>query len=130
VVVVVTRYFGGTKLGTGGLVRAYSEAVRSVLRELPRAQKVPTHTVFIELPYYLYERIQLLVEAYHGQITDQDFGVQVSLTARFAVEHLPQFQAALSELSRGQIQAEIIETNENTIMPVDVFQTEEGSTDE
>ena len=37
--IVVTRYFGGTKLGTGGLVRAYSEAVRQVLREMPLAEK-------------------------------------------------------------------------------------------
>ena len=41
--VVITRYFGGTKLGTGGLVRAYSDAVRAVLAILPRAIKVPTH---------------------------------------------------------------------------------------
>jgi uncharacterized YigZ family protein len=41
VVVVVTRYFGGTKLGTGGLVRAYSDAVRSVLEVLPRAERCP-----------------------------------------------------------------------------------------
>jgi uncharacterized YigZ family protein len=120
-VVVVTRYFGGTKLGTGGLVRAYSEAVRAVLKELTWAQKVPTHTVYIELPYNLYERVRLLVEAQRGQILDQDFAVQVSLTARFAVEHLAQFQEALGELSRGKIQAEIIETNEHTIMPIGVF---------
>ena len=40
VAVVVTRYFGGTKLGTGGLVRAYGDAVRAVLEELPLAEKV------------------------------------------------------------------------------------------
>src|SRR5512136_2760165 len=51
VVVVVTRYFGGTKLGTGGLVRAYSDAARSVLAILPRAVLVATHTVMLALPY-------------------------------------------------------------------------------
>ena len=50
VAVVVTRYFGGTKLGTGGLVRAYSDAVRAVLEVLPRAEKVPTHTVLVAAP--------------------------------------------------------------------------------
>ena len=49
--VVVTRYFGGTKLGTGGLVRAYGDAVRAVLEIAPRAEKVPTHTVMFGLPY-------------------------------------------------------------------------------
>ena len=42
IVAVVTRYYGGTKLGTGGLVRAYGDAVREVLAELPRAMRVPT----------------------------------------------------------------------------------------
>ena len=54
VAVVVTRYFGGTKLGTGGLVRAYGDAVRAVLDVLPRAAKVPTHTVSIVAPYSLF----------------------------------------------------------------------------
>ena len=42
VVLVITRYFGGIKLGTGGLVRAYSDAVREVLKVLVRAEKVAT----------------------------------------------------------------------------------------
>ena len=50
-VVVVTRYFGGTKLGTGGLVRAYSDAVKAVLAVTPHAEKVPTHIVMIVIPY-------------------------------------------------------------------------------
>lgn len=117
VIVVVTRYFGGTKLGTGGLVRAYSDAVRSVVEAVPRAEKVPTHTVMAEYPYRLVERVRLIVAAHHGQILDEDFAADVTLTARFAVEHFPLFQAALSELSNGSVQAEIIESGE-TLIPV------------
>jgi uncharacterized YigZ family protein len=118
VVVVVTRYFGGTKLGTGGLVRAYSDAVRSVLEVLPRAEKVPTHTVMVAIPYSIFERLRLLVTGHHGEILDQDFGVDVTLTARFMVDHFPGFQADLQELTAGSIQAEIIETHPDTIMPL------------
>ena len=57
VAVVVTRYFGGTKLGTGGLVRAYGDAVKEVLAALPRAEKVATVTVMVEAPYTLLERL-------------------------------------------------------------------------
>jgi uncharacterized YigZ family protein len=119
VVVVVTRYFGGTKLGTGGLVRAYSDAVRSVLEVLPRGELVPTHTVYLETAYNLYKRVRNLVEEHHGQLLDQDFAIQVAMTARFTAEHLPGFQADLQELSRGSLQAEIIESSD-MIMPLGI----------
>ena len=118
VAVVVTRYFGGTKLGTGGLVRAYREAVREVLRALPLAERVPTHTVMIAVPYSFFERVRLLVAAHHGEILDEDFAGDVTVTARFAMERLPAFQAALQELSAGQMDAIIVESDDATIMPV------------
>jgi uncharacterized YigZ family protein len=118
VAVVVTRYFGGTKLGTGGLVRAYGDAVREVMQVLPRAEKVPTHTVLVATPYSLFERVRLAVEAHHGQILDEAFAADVTVTARFPVERLPPFQAALQELSSGAIEAEIVATDEATIMPI------------
>jgi uncharacterized YigZ family protein len=118
VVVVVTRYFGGTKLGTGGLVRAYGDAVRSVLAGLPRALKVATHTVVVAIPYSYFERAQRLVAAYAGQMIGQAFSVEVTLTLRFAVERLPAFQGALREMSNGALQADIIETNPATILPI------------
>lgn len=121
VVVVVTRYFGGTKLGTGGLVRAYGDAVKAVLAALPRAEKIPTHTVMLVCEYPYFDRIRLLVAAHHGQILDEAFGVDVTITARFAVWSLTPFQDALRELTRGALQAEIIETNPETIMPLDSF---------
>ena len=116
VTVVVTRYFGGTKLGTGGLVRAYSEATKAVLQILPRAEKVPTHTVMLALPYNLLERVRLLVGEWNGRILDEDFAADITMTMQFTVLKFPGFQEALRELSYGTLAAEIIETNENTIM--------------
>ena len=119
VVVVITRYFGGTKLGTGGLVRAYSEAMRAVLAVLPRAEKVPTCTVMVVVPYYLFERLRALIGAHHGEVLDQDFAADVTVSARFMQERFPAFQAALLEMTAGSIRAEIIESNSDTIMPLD-----------
>ena len=84
VVVVVTRYFGGIKLGTGGLVRAYTDAVKAVLDVLPRAEKVPTATVMLAFEYSFFERIRLLAAEHRGLILDEDFGADVTLTIRFA----------------------------------------------
>jgi len=118
IAVVVTRYFGGTKLGTGGLVRAYSDAVREVLAVLPRAMRVPTHTVAVEMPYPLFERVRLLVGTFHGQVLEQDFAAQVTVTARFAAERLASFEGALRELSSGTIQARLVGSDEATIVPI------------
>ena len=108
--VVVTRYFGGAKLGTGGLVRAYGDAVRLVVEAVPRAEKVLAHTVMFELPYSFLERARLLVQSQGGALLDEDFGAGVTLTARFPVAALPAFQDALQELSAGRLSVEIIET--------------------
>jgi uncharacterized YigZ family protein len=120
-VVVVTRYFGGTKLGKGGLVRAYGDAVRAVLKVVPRAEKIPTHTVMVEIPYSLYERVKLLIQAHHGLIQDEDFTADITISSQFSVEQFSAFQTALQELSHGKISAEIVETNEDTIMPIGQF---------
>ena len=114
--VVVTRYFGGTKLGTGGLVRAYSQAVREVLSVLPRAMKVPTHTIRIETPYSVFEPIRRLVKLNSGQVLEEVFAGEVTLSARLPQARLAEFQEALSELSRGRIEAQVVASSESTIM--------------
>ena len=118
VAVVVTRYFGGTKLGTGGLVRAYGDAVREVLAVLPRAQRVPTYTILLDAPYNAYERLCLLVEAHGGEVQDQDFGAQVTIQARFPQDRYPAFETALQEASNGRLEALIVEQGE-AIVPIE-----------
>ncbi|MBU0494281.1 MAG: YigZ family protein [Chloroflexi bacterium] len=118
VVVVVTRYFGGTKLGTGGLVRAYGDAVRQVLAAVPRAIKIPTHTARVVAPYALLEPVRQAAAAHGGVVLDEAFAGEVALTVRFAVVRFAAFQEALRELSRGALHAEVLATDEATIMPV------------
>lgn len=113
---VVTRYFGGTKLGTGGLVRAYGDAARAVIEATPRAERVPTYVVQVTAPYALFEQLRLLLAAHGGQTLDETFAAEVTVTALFAQERLPRFQEALRELSNGALEAEIIESRDDTIM--------------
>ncbi len=117
-VVVVTRYFGGTKLGTGGLVRAYGDAVRQVLTELTLAQKVATYVTMVALPYSLFEQMRLLATAHGGRVLDELFAADVTMTIQFPEARFPEFQEALRELSHGALEAIIVESNPDTIMPL------------
>ncbi len=118
VCVVITRYFGGTKLGTGGLVRAYGDAARSVLAILPRARKVATHLVRLVIPYANFERLKRLVAAHNGRFSGQEFGAEITLTAQIAVDEFEPFQGAVREMFNGARQAEILATDPATLLPL------------
>ena len=109
VVIVVTRYFGGTKLGTGGLVRAYSQAARDALSTLPVEEKIEKQLVGIECPYPLYEQIKRLIIQHEGMLDDEQFTTQVAILATFRVERLPQFADDLRELSAGQVEPVVMD---------------------
>jgi len=116
--VVVTRYFGGTKLGTGGLVRAYGDAVREVLKGVKLAALLPTTTLMFVTPYRLYDQAVRLTEAHHGQILDTEFLEEITVTVRFKDEELESFTSKLSNLSAGQVQPVVVERNPETVFPL------------
>ena len=112
VVLVVTRYFGGTKLGTGGLVKAYTQAAHTVVSVVPRAEKVMAHRILLSTPYPLFEKIQRLAEMLDGEVLGEEFAADVRLTLRFQVDKFESFEKKLQELSAGRISAKIVETSE------------------
>ena len=115
VVLVVTRYFGGTLLGTGGLVKAYTEAAQSVVNSVGRGKRVPVHVVMAAIPYNLLERVRLLVTKNHGRILGEDYAGDITVTLQFPVENYSGFQVDFQELTAGKIQAEVIETKEEVV---------------
>lgn len=118
IVVVITRYFGGTKLGTGGLVRAYSDSVRMMLEAMPIARKVATTTVMFVVPYALYEQSLLLIHHHGGKVQDEAFGVDVTITVVLDNHYLDAFQNQMISLTKGAIEFIILRQNQNTILPL------------
>ena len=117
VAVVVTRYFGGTLLGTGGLVKAYTESTQMVVNAVARGRRVPVHVALLAIPYNLLERVRLITTRHNGEVLDEDFAGDITMTLQFPVESFDGFQSELQELSAGKFKAEVIETKE-TIMAV------------
>ena len=116
VVMVISRFFGGTKLGTGGLVRAYSDAARAVLEKVDRSMRVLTDTILLSFPYTYLERFRRISAACDAVVLHENFGVDVTITARLRVEDSSAFKAQVVELTSGTVLAEIIETTE-VLMP-------------
>lgn len=109
---VITRYFGGTLLGTGGLVKAYTESAQLAVNAVRRGQRVPVYVVMLAIPYNLLERVRLLTIRHRGQILGEDFAGDITLTMQFPISEFDAFQLGLRELSAGKLQAEVIETKE------------------
>lgn len=115
VAVVVTRYFGGTLLGTGGLVKAYTESTQLVVNAVGRGRRVPVHVAMAAIPYNLLERVRLMVARNHGEVMGEDFAADITLTLQFPVESFEGFQNDLRDLSAGKLQAEVIESSEKIV---------------
>lgn len=104
VCVVVTRFFGGTKLGTGGLVRAYSQAVRAVLEQAPMAMREPQARYRLIYPYSLTSAVEALLNGFDVTLSKQQFTEQVQLELSLPLGQQAAFAAALSEQLHGQAQ--------------------------
>ncbi len=79
VCIVVTRYFGGVLLGTGGLVRAYSEAAKAALTNSEIAEMGVLNLYSIVCDYEQYNRLPLIIENMGGSVTDTEYAEQVKV---------------------------------------------------
>ncbi len=119
VVVVVTRYFGGTKLGTGGLVKAYGDAVREVLKQVKFATLLPTTTLVLVTPYRLYDQVVRLMESHDAVVLETEFLEDVIVTLRLKDEEVQAFTNMLGNLSSGQVEPIVVDQNPESVFPLD-----------
>ena len=108
--VVVTRYFGGILLGTGGLVRAYTQGAQ-VAVAAAGVQRMSLYTVaLIACPYNLYEIILHLLPDHDCAVEETDYGADVTLTVTLPAGREDELNRALAEATAGQVYAEVMET--------------------
>lgn len=101
---VVVRYFGGIKLGTGGLVRAYGNGVQQSLKLLITKIKVPQILCEITCDYSFINQIELLVRQVEGTVIASDFGADVTLRISIPATLLSEVGDKLRDLSRGMLE--------------------------
>ncbi len=100
---VVTRYFGGVKLGTGGLIKAYTEAAQAALGQL-QTIKVTLFSIFETKADYLWEsKIRHVVALFGGEISRADYASGLIMEARIPTACDEEFLQQLTEQSNGQI---------------------------
>ncbi len=100
--VVVTRYFGGIKLGKGGMVKAYTAAVQTALDQLPRAERVDWCELSATCDYALVTGFERQLPAYEAEILETDYAAQVCFRIRLPKEQTAAFQKMFADLSAGQ----------------------------
>lgn len=106
VVVVATRYFGGIKLGAGGLSRAYGKAAGEALKALRIQERVRYHALKVQVDYSFLETLHRLVALHEGEIEKETFSAQVEASILIPLDRLDGFQQALTQASGGSVTAE------------------------
>ena len=104
IVCVVTRYFGGTLLGAGGLVRAYTKGAKIAIDAAGRSMKRVWSVIYLPCPYPFYERVKLEVAAYDGIIRDTQFGAEVELEILMAEGQTQPFLDRIVDMTSGTVE--------------------------
>ena len=106
VMCVITRYFGGTLLGAGGLVRAYSHTCKLALDAAGQSMMMPYAQVLVDCPYNLLEQVRRLLPTFEAEEVAADFGASVTLTVALPKENFETFNAKLVDSTNGKLECE------------------------
>jgi uncharacterized YigZ family protein len=100
--VVVTRYFGGIKLGKGGMVKAYTAAVQTALNQLPRTLRIQWIELRAILDYSLLSPLERRLEEFGCEVLGTDYAEKVAIRLRLPEERGEAFRRMFVDLTAGQ----------------------------
>ena len=101
VLLTVARWFGGIKLGTGGLVRAYTESAQLALSDPPVTELVPLTRFTLALPYGDYENVRRRLPEFAAEIASEEFATAVTLAGTVPSANFAAFSGMIRELTGG-----------------------------
>jgi len=104
VLVIVVRYFGGTKLGTGGLTRAYAQAAGEMLDGARIIETLICDRLRFSLALNFYDRVMRIISRGEYRVLAQDFTDRVALDMEIRKSHTEAFISQLTELTGGQVE--------------------------
>lgn len=102
IVAVCTRYYGGTKLGTGGLSRAYSGGVNLALETLPTEEKVERTILRLEVDYESVDPLRRLLEEVEAVVEEEEYGEAVRYRVALPTEALVTLTERVAGITRGR----------------------------
>ena len=100
--IVVVRYFGGTKLGVGGLSRAYSDAADAVLAQCAIERRYLTETIALCFPYDMTSQVHHAIERHEAEILDRVWSDQAEYRIRLRRSRAEAFLVDVAELTQRQ----------------------------
>lgn len=104
VVAVVTRYFGGTKLGAGGLIRAYASTVAAALKEIDIVEGTLNQTLYLTIDYPQLGKLQNHLEHQNIHLASIDYTDKIRVTLMVPEISLSAVEADLTDLLQGQLE--------------------------
>ena len=102
VIVLIVRYFGGTLLGTGGLVKAYGDSTKLVLDGIATEELVEKVRFSLTIGYELYESVKRILTALNADPVTEDFGTEISISGQIPLSEKDNLSSRISDLSNGK----------------------------